>query len=346
MIPGPCALHPNDRGRLAEQTRAHYGEDWSAFYSGFLDKVGALLDAHSAYLLPGSGSAGLEAAIRNQFAPGQTVVVPDTGFFGARLAEIATALGLRVRVVEQSLGQPVDVDQLDQHLSGADGLACVHVESTTGIRHPIREMAQRARARGLVVVVDGVASAGSEVVQLRAAGIDAFVSASQKGLGGPPGLAVVAFDDLGAERAARAHPRSWYFDLGRWARSRAEDIWEPHPVTMPTAVVRALAESVGRITATGIESWVDGRRRLAAQLRGGLSGLGFETFAPENAAANMITVVAGSGARELVARAARGGIMVAGGLEPLSSAARIGLVGATANSEHVTALLDTLSASR
>ncbi|ALL78061.1 hypothetical protein AD006_27135 [Pseudonocardia sp. EC080610-09] len=346
MIPGPCALHPDDLGRLAEQTRAHYGEEWSAFYSGVLDELGTLLDAHSAYILPGSGSAGLEAALRNQLEPGQTVVVPDTGFFGARLAEIAAALDLRVRVVEQDLGQPVDVDELARHFSGADGLACVHVESTTGIRHPVREMAQRARAGGLVVVLDGVASAGSELVQLRADGIDAFVSASQKGLGGPPGLAVVAFDDLGAERAARARPRSWYFDLGRWARARAEDPWEPHPVTMPTAVVRALAESVGRIAATGIESWVDGRRRLAAQLRSGLRDLGFETFAPENTAASMITVVTGSGAGELVARAARGGITVASGLEPLPSAARIGLVGATATPEHVASLLDTLSASR
>ncbi|WP_145982680.1 aminotransferase class V-fold PLP-dependent enzyme [Pseudonocardia sp. EC080625-04] len=188
MIPGPCALHPDDLGRLAEQTRAHYGEEWSAFYSGVLDELGTLLDAHSAYILPGSGSAGLEAALRNQLEPGQTVVVPDTGFFGARLAEIAAALDLRVRVVEQDLGQPVDVDELARHFSGADGLACVHVESTTGIRHPVREMAQRARAGGLVVVLDGVASAGSELVQLRADGIDAFVSASQKGLGGPPGL--------------------------------------------------------------------------------------------------------------------------------------------------------------
>jgi aspartate aminotransferase-like enzyme len=115
---------------------------------------------------------------------------------------------------------------------------------------------------------------------------------------------------------------------------------------MPTAVVRALAESVGRITATGVDEWVAGRRTLAAYLRQGLRDLGFEMCAPENTAASVVTVVTGFRAGELVEHAARSGIIVARGLEPLPAAARIGLVGATATRGHVGALLDALSASR
>lgn len=335
MIPGPAELHPDDLAVLAEQTVPHYGDRWAPFFRGLLDDVARLLDAETAYILPGSGTAGIEIAIANLFAAGDRVVVPDTGYFATRVAEVAEALGLRVRLAPTPLGAPVDPDDLD--LAGADGLLAVHVDSTTGIRHPVEDLARRARAAGVTFVVDAVASAGGERLRLRESGIDAVVTAPQKGLAAPPGLAIVAFDGPGAARVRlrRDRPRSWFFDLTRWQEARDKDEWEPHPVTMPTAVVRALAASVARITAVGVDPWIADRHALAGYLRSRLRAAGFDVFAPDAHAANLVTVVPCEDPDLYARRAIRHGLMIGRGLPPLAGAVRIGLLGETATTASV-----------
>ena len=333
MIPGPAELHPDDLAVLAEQTVPHYGDRWAPFFRGLLDDVAHLLDAETAYILPGSGTAGIEIAVANLFTAGDRVVVPDTGYFAGRVAEVAEALRLRVNLAPVPLGAPVDPDDLD--LAGADGLLAVHVDSTTGIRHPVEDMARRARAAGVTFVVDAVASAGGERLRLRESGIDAVVTASQKGFAAPPGLAIVAFDGPGRERAGSHRPRSWFFDLTRWQEARDKDEWEPHPVTMPTAVVRALAASVARIAAVGVDSWIADRHALAGYLRLRLRAAGFDVFAPEGHAANLVTVVPCDDPDLYARRAIRHGLMIGRGLPPLAGAVRIGLLGETATTASV-----------
>jgi alanine-glyoxylate transaminase/serine-glyoxylate transaminase/serine-pyruvate transaminase len=339
MIPGPAELLPADLAALGQQTVPHYGEWWSATYRGLLDDLALLLGADEVYALPGSGSAGLEVAMANLFPAGARVAVPDTGFFGARLAEMAEALGLRATLIPQPLDRPVDPAELERHLQNADGLLAVHVDSTTGIVHPIEEMARRARAAGATVVVDAIASAGGERISLRGTGIDALVTATQKGLAAPPGLAIVAL----GERAVLHRPKSWYFDLARWQEARAEDEWEPHPVTMPTAIVRALLGSVARILASGVDAWVADRHELATGLRKQLRAAGLEPFAPEDCAASLVTVVRCDEPAVLARRAREAGIMLGLGLPPLTGAVRIGLLGNTATQASVDRVVTALA---
>jgi alanine-glyoxylate transaminase / serine-glyoxylate transaminase / serine-pyruvate transaminase len=343
MIPGPCELNPNDLAVLGRQTVPHYGESWSAMYRSLLDDLARLVDAETAYALPGSGTAGLEAALANLFSPGDRVVVPDTGYFGLRLAEIAEALELRVTRLPQPLDAPIDPAEVDRSLAHADGLLVVHVDSTTGIRQPIEELACLARAAGAKFVVDAIASVGGEQIRVRGCGIDALVTAPQKGLGAPPGLAILAFDEQGVAHVRRRRPRSWYFDLARWAEARFEDEWEPHPVTMPTAVVRALAGSVARMLDTGVRAWVTRRGELAARLRRELRLAGHTLNAPEDYSANLVTVVLSKDPALLARRAAHRGIMLGQGLPPLDGAVRIGLLGNTAQDVWVDRVVSALA---
>jgi alanine-glyoxylate transaminase/serine-glyoxylate transaminase/serine-pyruvate transaminase len=343
MIPGPCELNPADLAVLARQTVPHYGDSWAPMFRTLLDDLARLLDAEVAYALPGSGTAGLEIALANLFTAGDRVVVPDTGYFGIRLAEIAQALGLRVELLPQPLDAPIEAAEVEDKLAGADGLLVVHVDSTTGIRQPVAELARRARTAGVTVVVDAIASAGGEDIRLRASGIDAVVTAPQKGLGAPPGLAIVAFDGHGVRRMSTHRPRSWYFDLARWAQARAEDEWEPHPVTMPTAIVGALRAAVTRILDTGVESWVARRRDLATELRRRLRAAGLDLNAPEDCSANLVTVIRCPDPGILARRTANRGIMIGQGLPPLTGAVRIGLLGNTAGRQWVDRVVGALA---
>lgn len=344
MIPGPCQLDPAEQEILGGQIRPHYGEPWVRGLRQLHDDLATLLGAARTYLLPGSGSAGLDAALFSMFEPGHRVVVVDSGYFGTRLATMARVHGLEVRTARCEPGRPIDPGRVAELLPGCDGLLVTHVETSTGVRHPVAQLAAMARAAGVITVVDAVAAVGAEHIHLTRMGIDALVTASQKGLGGAPGLGIVALSERGGQRVAARSRRSpsWYLDLATWDDAAEESPdWEPHPVTMPTSLVHVLASSVRRICLAGIDAWVDERERLARECREGLRRLGLRLMAGEDCAANMVTVVADPRADAVRAHLAENaGIMVAGGLSPFADDVfRIGLAGRSATRPMVELLL-------
>jgi alanine-glyoxylate transaminase/serine-glyoxylate transaminase/serine-pyruvate transaminase len=343
MIPGPAALPADGREILGGPVLAHYGEVWPALHADVVAAVGAVLGCREPHLIPGSGSAALDAAVFNLFEPGQRVVVPMTGYFGARLADIARAHGLAVLEVPVEVGAPVSPERVADALPGAHGLLCVHVETSTGVRHPVEAL---AAGTDLVVVVDAVASAGGERLAVDRLGADAVVTAGQKGLDGPPGLGVVALSERGRDRVASRSwdCPSWYLDLRRWERHRREDSWEPHPVTMPTTALLALLAGVRGILRSGLAARVAHRAALAARLRDGLAGLGLPPVPRPGVAANLVVAAWADDPDAVAARAARAGLLIARGLGPTAGrAVRVGLLGRTATDAMVDRLLTALA---
>ncbi|OLF11288.1 pyridoxal-phosphate-dependent aminotransferase family protein [Actinophytocola xanthii] len=345
MIPGPCRLDPDDEEILGRPIQPHYGAHWVPRLRQALADLSALLGSRHTYLIPGSGSAALDAAMSNLFEPGQRVVVVESGYFGARLAAMARAHGLVVATVPCEPGLPVDPRRVAEVLPGSDGVLVTHVETATAVRHPVRQLAELAHAQGAVILVDAVAAAGGEHIDMTGMGLDALVTASQKGLGGAPGLGVVALTDRGRDRvhSRSCRPPTWFFDLLTWDRAARESPdWEPTPVTMPTNLVHVLASSVARIHAVGAQAFLARRAALAAECREGLRRLGLAVSAPEECAASLVVVARDPRAdriREHLGRNA--GIMVAGGLTPYAEheAFRIGLVGRAASGPMVELLL-------
>ncbi|HEX9992985.1 MAG TPA: aminotransferase class V-fold PLP-dependent enzyme [Acidimicrobiales bacterium] len=348
MIPGPGALTDEARRVLAAPLLPHYGGIWPALHAEVVATLGRVLGGEDPYVLPGTGSMALDAALFNVFRPGQRVVVPLTGYFGDRLADMARVHGLDVVGVPVPVGAPVDVDRCAGALrGGADGLLTVHVETSTGVRHPVRELAAAARSAGAAVVVDAIASAGGERLDVEGWGIDAAVTASQKGLEAPPGLGVVALSGAGRERVlGRTDPcPSWYLDLRRWEHHRTDDAWEPHPVTMPTTALLAVLASARRILAGGVDAWVDRRAALADRCRDGLVALGLAPVPEPGAGANLVVAAWCDDPAALAARVAeRAGVTIGRGLGPTEGrAVRIGLIGATATEAHVDRVLAALA---
>lgn len=340
MIAGPGELHEEDLAVLGRQVIAHYGDVWTEIHQETLAGLGALMGcAELPYLMPGSGTLALDAAVMNLFEPGQRVVVCRTGFFGTRLAEIARAHQLEVVDVPVETGAAVDPGRVAEALGGADGLFTVHVETATGVRHPVEELAGVANDAGVVFLVDGIASVGGEALDIDRWGIQAVASGTQKGLEAPPGLGIVAFGPGGRERmlARSTPPRSWYQDLRVWDRYRTEwSDWHPHPVTMPTNLVLALASSLRRLLETGMDSVVGRRADLAKRLREGLRGVGLEPVPSAGVEANLVVAIWAQDPKAIQKHLLDQGIMISGGLDPTEDKAiRVGLMGRTATEEMV-----------
>ncbi|MDQ4064421.1 MAG: aminotransferase class V-fold PLP-dependent enzyme [Actinomycetota bacterium] len=348
MIAGPGELHEEDLAAHGQQDIAHYGDVWVEIHNTTDARIGELVDAADApYLLPGTGTVGLDAAVANLFEPRQRVLVPNTGFFGTRLMEVALAHELEVVELPVEVGRAVDPDDVARRAGDFDGVLMVHVETATGIRHPIAETRRAMGPDGPLLVVDGIASVGGEILSVDGDGIDALVTGTQKGLEAPPGIGIVALGPRGRARVEdRATPvRSWYLDLKRWDWYRTHWPHHPHPVTMPTNLFIALGASLDRITAVGLEAWVARRAALAAKLRAGLAELGLQVVAPPGYEANLVTAAYVEDPVAVVKHLLGIGIMISGGLAPLASdVIRVGLMGRNANDTMVERLLEGIAA--
>lgn len=340
MIAGPGQLFAEDLDALAQPVIAHFGDVWIALHDQLLADLGTLLDAADPpYVMPGTGTVCLDAAVANLFEPGQRVVVADTGFFGTRLEQIAIAHRLEVTKVPVEVGAPIDPARVADAVSGADGILTVHVETATGVRHPIEDIVRVARDNDLLFVVDGIASVGAERCSVDAMGIDALVTASQKALDGPPGLGILALGERGRARidARSRGPASFYLDLEVWDKYRDEwGAWHPSPVTMPSNLVVALASSVRRILETGIDIRIAAHSDLAKRCREGLRGLGLDPVPNAGSEANLIVAMWADDPAAIQKQLLAEGIMISGGLDPtMGKAIRVGLMGATATEEMV-----------
>lgn len=348
MIVGPGELHGSELAVLGQQQQAHYGDRWTAQHAELIDGLRTFLGcADDPYVLPGSGTLALEAAFLNLFTSEDRIVIADTGYFGNRLIEIATALGLAFEVVPVPVGSAADPEAIAAAVRAhrATGVAVCHVDTSTGIRHPIVEIAAAAREAGAITLVDGIASVGGERCLVDEMQLGCLVTGSQKGLEAAPGLGILA---LGADGRARIDARtapvaSFYLDLARWDRYRAEWPHHPHPITMPVSLMLALSSSISRILATGLDETIAEKHRLATRVREGFEALGLQPVAPAELQAGMVIAAYTDRAGELVGALLKEGIQIAGGLAPLAGRAiRIGLIGATATDEMLDRTFDAL----
>lgn len=345
MIAGPGELHEEDLDVLGHQVIAHYGDLWTSVHGDCVAALGKLLGASDPpYIVPGSGSVCLDAAVFNLFEPGQKVVVANTGFFGVRLMEIATAHRLEVVEFPLETGAPIDPAAIGAAAEGADGVLACHVDTTTGVRNPIEDIAEAVHSAGAICVVDGIGSVGGELCDVDAMKLDCVVTCSQKGLEAPPGIGVLALGEGGRERveARSRRPETFYLDLKRWDWYRKEwGNWHPHPVTMPTNVVLALYSSIRRIAESGIEPWVERRAALAQRCREGLVELGLEPVAQEGSGANLLVAMWAEDPQAIMSSLlAKHSIMISGGLPPLQGKSiRVGLMGRTATDAMVDRVL-------
>jgi alanine-glyoxylate transaminase/serine-glyoxylate transaminase/serine-pyruvate transaminase len=115
------------------------------------------------FLLVGSGSCGIDACLGSAFSSGEKIVIGINGFFGERIRTIAESYGLEIIVVEGAWDEPLSLDEIHNALaSNRDmrGVAVVHLETTTAIVNPIKEIGVVAREHDVAFFVDAVSSLG------------------------------------------------------------------------------------------------------------------------------------------------------------------------------------------
>jgi aspartate aminotransferase-like enzyme len=306
FIPGPVTCAPAVLAAMAEPMIDHRGPE----YAALLGRIAAGLKpifgtAHEVVLLGSSGTGGLEAAVSNAFSPGAKVLSCPVGVFGRRLAAIAKSYGLDVEILETPLGSGVDPAALAERLARPDGrefagILLTHNETSTGVQNDMAALSRAIGDHPATVIVDSVSGLGASAFEMDAWGFDIVVTASQKALAVPPGMAMVAVSPRAWERMEAATAPRFYFDLKR-AREFAE--LGQTPWTPPVSVAFALDVAIARYHEEGAPRVYARHERYARAIRAFAAAAGIEVFS--QAPAHSVTVVSMKVPADLEAAAIR-----------------------------------------
>lgn len=350
MIPGPIELEPDVLRALGHKTSSHVDPGFIEVFGRTLERVRTVFGANAAqpFVLSGSGTLGMEVAAASLVEPGDPALVVETGYFGARMSSLLERLGASVTPLRAEPGRAPELSAIEAQLAARPFriVTVTHVDTSTGVRAPVREIAALARAHGALCVVDGVCSVGAEALEHDAWGIDCTLTASQKALGAPPGLAVLCFSARALERmrTRRVKVASLYLDALEWLPiMQAYEARKPAYFATPAVnLVTALDASLAHLCAEGMPARVARHGKMAGAIRAGLHALGLSILAEEALASSSITAIfypEGAGP-SLVAEIAAEGVTVAGGLLPELRAKyfRVGHMGAISASDVLATL--------
>ena len=327
MIPGPIQFDPAVLRALSAPTLSHVSPEFVEIFGQALADVRRvfLSDDGQPFVIAGSGTFALELAIANLVEPGDDVLVLTTGVFGGRFAKCAALHGGVVTELKAEIGEVVGLDAVESALKAKQYklVTVTQVDTSTGVLADVEGVAKLARKYGALSVVDGVCATAGEEFRQSAWDVDACVTASQKALGTPPGLAVAVFGPraIAAFEARESPVRSYYADFGEWLPiMRAYEDRKPAYFGTPAVnMTYALGESLRQILAEGMEARFARQRRTAAAFRAAHRALGLKMIpARESITANTMSAIyfpEGVDA-SLVGKIKGEGVVVAGGLHP------------------------------
>ncbi len=320
FTPGPVEI-PVRVLRALSQPAPHHRTD--AFRAVITRVTARLRELHGTegevFLLPASGTGGMEAAIVNLMSPARRALVIAGGKFGERWAALLKAFGVPHETLEVEWGASLEVAAVERSLAAdaaIDTVFATHSETSTGALHDIEALARMTRGRGVRLVVDAITSVGVHPLPQDAWGVDVVVCGSQKGLMIPPGIATVSLAPWAASAIdGDALPR-FYFDLRKARKSLplGETSFTP-----PVSLVLALEEALTMIGEEGLDNVHGRHRRLSLAMRAGAEALGFRVFARHPShAVTALTAPTGLEIGAVIKRLReRHGMIVAGGQDRL-----------------------------
>jgi alanine-glyoxylate transaminase/serine-glyoxylate transaminase/serine-pyruvate transaminase len=301
--------------------------------------------------IPGTGSAGMEAALCNFIEPGDRVLVAVMGFFGERLAEMAMRYGAEVDRLQRPWGEIFNPEEICDALRNKKYklLALVHAETSTGaLQAGIPEIAAEAHRNGALLVLDTVTSLGGLPVEIDLWDVDIAYSAAQKSLSCPPGLAPLTVSERAREvlHNRKTPVANWYLDL-----NGLEKYWgdlHAYHHTAPISTHFALREGLRIVVEEGLEARFARHRAHAELLWSGLDEMDLPPLVPyANRLPTLTTPQLLPSIDDLAVRRRlleEYNIEIAGGFGPLKGKVwRIGLMGFSSRRENVVLLLAALN---
>lgn len=276
----------------------HMSEGFQGVMCDISQTLKETYNSHSAVVVPGSGTFGMEAVAR-QFAGGKKCMVVRNGWFSYRWSQIFDAGNLpsesivlkarraasNVVPAHQAPFNPVPVEEvvaaIKEHKPSM--VFAPHVETSAGMILPddyITAISEAVHSVGGLMVLDCIAS-GTIWVDMQKTGVDILISAPQKGWSGPPCCGLVMLSERAREKINDTQSSSFSIDLKKWL-----DIMETYESgahayhsTMPTESLRIFRNVMIETKNFGLSLAHEKQQELGDKMRTLLASKGFHSVA-------------------------------------------------------------------
>jgi aspartate aminotransferase-like enzyme len=231
------------------------------------------------YMITGSGTAAMEAAVVNVCSPGDKVLCATGGKFAERWGELARAYGCNAVDVPVEWGRSLTVEQARAALKAHPDARAFYItqsETSTGALTDVQAIAALTRRTDVLLGVDSITGIGVHPFRFDEWGVDIAVSGSQKGCMTPPGLSFIAVSPRTWKAVQSCTTPRYYLDLTAMKKNWAKTTT---PFTSAVSLIRALHKALELILAEGLDQVHARHARLAAAARAGVGALGLRLVA-------------------------------------------------------------------
>lgn len=332
LTPGPTPLPESVRLAMAVDMIHHRKPEFKKIMAESQEKLRLLFGTSQPVIpLSCSGSGAMTAAIDNLFDAGEKVLVIDGGNFAQRWGKIAQVRGLDVithKLVYGTAVNPADIADILHKNPDIKGVCVQLCETSTGVQHPVRELAAITAGTNALLLVDGISGVGLSPCPMDEWQMDCLLTGSQKGLMLPPGLAFIALSERAWKKAETVKQTNFYFNL---PQEKAQVLGNQTSFTPAISLLIGLNKSMELFFETGLENVYRKQWALCCMARAGVQAMGFRLFAPDAPAWGItsVAVPGGMSASALLAEAAKtyNVVMAAGQGDLKEKVIRIGHMG-------------------
>ena len=294
MLPGPTTVDPRVLAAMSKAVVNHRGAKYGEILTETTELMSKVFQTpNKSYLLTGSGTAAMEAAIANTVAPGEKMLNIVGGKFGERFMKIAKTHGIDAQELAVEWGTAVSPKQIEEILDANEdikAISVVHNETSTGVAAPIEEIGKVMRNYDALYIVDTVSSLGGDYVDVEKFGIDVCVTGSQKCLAAPPGMAAITLNDDAWKAVDNIKTNTFYLDM-KAARKSGDKQPPETPYTPSVSLTYAMNEALKITLEEGLENRVARHHKAANASVAAVKALGLELFADEAVSSATVTAV-------------------------------------------------------
>jgi len=295
LIPGPTMVSSRVLRSMSRQVDSHLHVEFNSLLKSVLDDLRRLSGASEVFVIAGSGTLAQEIGIANIIEPGDKVLCFTNGFFGGRFPEIVRRHGGKPKVFEAPLGLAIKPEDVRKALREDEfkAVTVTHIETSTAVKSPIREIGEVVAGSGAYYIVDAVCSFGGVEVKTDSWNIDVLCTCSQKCLAAPPGLAIIGLSRKALEYVeGRETPISMFYgDLKGWLPIMRNPLDIRYWATPPINLIYALREALNQIFDEGVEKRFERHRVLSRAFRESMEALGFKLVAEKGYEADTVTAL-------------------------------------------------------
>jgi len=284
FTPGPTPVPPKTSLAMAAPIIHHRSPQFATVLAEVKENLKYLFQTQNDVLiLASSGTGGMEGAVTNTLSPGDKALVVRAGKFGERWAEICKAYGVEVLNIDVEWGRCVKAEQIAHGLDKNPEIKAVFVqahETSTGVKFPLKEIAEVVKKRETtILVVDVISALGAMEIKTDEWGLDVVVGGSQKALMLPPGLAFVCLNEKAWRFVEESRLPKYYFDFSKEKKSLEKN---QTAYTPAVSLIIGLRENLRQIKQIGLENIVKYHQRLSDGVKMAVKAMGLSIFTKEN----------------------------------------------------------------